>query len=111
MIVNTTGGPREPTPTPGRHVNTSRIVEEDLEYLDEEPEIAHVLPGGDWCALVDGRLVSLVAWVVLADATMYGVAGDRPEKGGTFALDEGVGEREGFRGYVKQTKKEKKNDD
>ncbi len=74
--INTSDGPREYDPTrPGHVVNTSDVVEPpQMQYLDEEPDILAVLPGGDWCAEIAGEAVPVLAVVVLDDASMYGVA-------------------------------------
>jgi hypothetical protein len=100
MPVNTTHGPQEaPRGTresTGHTINTSRVVAEDLHYLDEEPEILAVLPGGDWCAVVDGDAIPLVAWVALDDASMHGVALD---EGGRVNLSNNVETRPHFSGY------------
>ncbi len=73
--INTSDGPKQYDPTrPGHTLNTSAVVEEDLQYLDEEPEIIAVLPGGDWCAVIAGEAVPLVAFVALDTGRMYGVA-------------------------------------
>lgn len=72
MVLNTTNGPRE---APRGHVvNTSRILEEELTYEDEEPEILAVFSGTDWTAVVVDKRLTLVAFVALDDAKMYGVA-------------------------------------
>jgi hypothetical protein len=74
MVLNTTTGPKEyGRDRPGHTLNTSRVVEEDLVYEDESPDILTVLPAGDWCAVVGGVAVPMPVWVVLDDASMYGV--------------------------------------
>ncbi len=74
MTINTTNGPREYDPArPGHVVNTSRILEEDLVYEDEEPAILAVVSAGDWCAVVGGVAVSMPVWVALDDGSVYGV--------------------------------------
>ncbi len=73
--INTSGGPKQYDPArPGHVVNTSRLLEEDLVYEDEGAEIIAVLPGGSWCAEIAGEAVPLVVFVVLDDASMFGVA-------------------------------------
>ncbi len=73
--INTSDGPKQYDPTrPGHTLNTSRVVEEDLTYLDEEPAILAVVSAGDWCAEIAGEAVPVLAFVVLDDASMYGVA-------------------------------------
>ncbi len=107
MVINTTDGPRD-VPREARHtqahtLNTSRVLEEDLAYEDEEPEIAFVLPAGAWHAeFSDAGPVPLVCWVVLDNGEMYGVAGDRWGEDGAISLEEGVGERRGFVGYIRE---------
>ncbi len=72
--INTSDGPREYDPTrPGHVVNTSRILEEDLVYEDEEPAILAVVSAGDWCAVVEGVAVPMPLWVLLDDGSVYGV--------------------------------------
>jgi len=71
VVINTTNGPRE---VPRGHVvNTSRVVEEDLVYEDEPPEIIAVLGGNGWYAGVGNDAVPLVAFVALDSGRMYGV--------------------------------------
>ncbi len=101
-IINTTGGAREiPKGTvenTSQNVNTSRIVEEDLEYLDEEPEIIAVLPAERWYAKCAGVLKPLVAWVAMDSGEMYGVVvGDD----GRIDLQVSV-ENDSFEGYQKE---------
>ncbi len=97
MVVNTTNGPVEvPRGTRERVVNTSRVVEEDLAYLDEEPEILAVVPGNGWCAVVGEAAVPLVAWVAMDSGRMYGaVVGED----GFIDLTHNVEDRPGFAGY------------
>ncbi len=74
--INTTSGPvlvEADSGRPGHVVNTSRVVEEDLTYVDEEPAILAVVSAGDWCALIADEAVPMPVWVVLDDASMYGV--------------------------------------
>jgi hypothetical protein len=96
--INTSDGPKQYDPTrPGHTLNTSAVVEEDLQYLDEEPEIIAVLPGGDWCAVIAGEAVPVVAFVALDDASVYGVA---VGVDGLINLTTGnVEELDGFTGY------------
>src|SRR5215210_8741275 len=92
MVINTTNGPRR-TDTPrgtrepidagtaaeAHTINTSAVVEEDLEYIDEdeETEILSVLPATGWYATFeDGRQEPLVAFVAMDSAKMYGVTVD-----------------------------------
>ncbi len=75
MVLNTTSGPvAYDRDRPEHVVNTSRCVEEDLQYLDEEPAILAVVSAGGWCAIVEGVAVPLVVWTVLDDGSVYGVA-------------------------------------
>ena len=102
-IINTTGGPR-PAPREPRHgeqhvVNTSAVVEEDLVYTDAEPEIVHVLSADGWQARVGGDAIPLVAFVVLDDAKMYGVA---VGEDGFIDLRNGVEDRPRFAGYEQE---------
>jgi hypothetical protein len=75
MVLNTTSGPVEyDRSRPGHVINTSDVVEPpQMQYLDEEPDILAVLPGGDWCAVIGEECVPLVAFVVLDDASVFGV--------------------------------------
>lgn len=77
--------------------NTSRVVEEDLQYVDEEDEVVHVIPGGEWYAQLGNGAVPLVAWAVLGDGTMYGVV----VEDGRVDVSENVEDREDFQGYQK----------
>jgi hypothetical protein len=71
--INTTRGVVNVPLGEARHINTSRVVEEDLTYEDEEPEILAVLPAGCWCARVGDDVISLAAFVALDSGRMYGV--------------------------------------
>jgi hypothetical protein len=80
-------------------INTSRVVEEDMQSLDAEPaEIIDVLPGTGWAARFENgsteRLVAFVAW---DDASMTGVT---VGSDGRIDLEESVENRPGFAGYV-----------
>jgi hypothetical protein len=102
MPVNTTSGPVGDVPD--RHhshtLNTSRVLEEDLQYVDEEPEIAHVLPATGWAAAFeDGHREALVLWSVLDTGAVFGVA---PGEDGTINASESIEAREGFSGYLKE---------
>ena len=104
-MLNTTNGPvpKNPDQHPSHTLNTSRVVEEDMRNLDEEAEIAFVLPAAGWTAVVGGEAVPLVAFVALDDATMYGaVIG--PD--GLIDLSANVEDTRGFRGYA-QTNNDK----
>jgi hypothetical protein len=105
--INTSDGPKQYDPTrPGHTLNTSAVVEEDLQYLDEEPEIVSVVAGGNWCAVIADEAVPMPVWVVLDDASVYGVV--IGEAGLLDPLDS-VETRPGFTGYkqVNNDKKEK----
>jgi hypothetical protein len=103
-MVNTTNsiGRNTPDGNPHHVVNTSRILEEDLTYTDEEPEVAHVLPATDWYARIEGYApVPLVCWVVLDNGDVYGVGvGDD----GKVDLGENIEDRQGFTTYRKGEK-------
>ncbi len=105
-MLNTTNGPvpRNPEQHPAHTLNTSRVVEEDMKHLDEEAEIAFVLPASGWGAVVDGEVRPLVAFVALDDATMYGVAvaGD-----GRIRLTDNVEDTRDFRGYEQTNNNDK----
>ncbi len=103
-MLNTTNGPRNVDPNPHRHIATSRIYEEDMQYLDDPPEILCVMPAGDWRAVVGGEAVALIAFVALDSGKLYGVAvGPR----GRVDLVEGnVEDRAGFVRYEKINDKE-----
>jgi hypothetical protein len=95
--INTTSGPVEiPKGVRERVVNTSRVVEEDLRYEDEESEILAVIPATGWQAVVEGEIAALVAFVAMDDGKMYGVAVDED---GLIDLTASVEERPGFAGY------------
>jgi len=104
-MLNTTNGPvpKNPDQHPSHTLNTSRVVEEDMQNLDEEAEIAFVLPAAGWCASVNGEAVPLVAFVALDDATMYGVA---VAEDGCIRLTDNVEDTRDFRGYT-QTNNDK----
>ena len=98
-MLNTTNGPvpKNPDQHPSHTLNTSRVLEEDMRHLDEEAEIAFVLPAAGWSASVNGEAVPLVAFVALGDASMYGaVIG--PD--GLIDLSANVAETPGFAGYT-----------
>jgi hypothetical protein len=106
MPINTTAGPIERGPGAGHVINTSRIVEEDLQYTDEPPEIVEVLPAAGWCAVVGGEAVALVAFVALDSGRMYGVA---VGENGRIALTEDVEKLPAFSGYVQTNNEPKEN--
>ena len=85
--INTSDGPKEYDPTrPGHTLNTSRVVEEDLTYEDEEPEIIAVVPGTGWQAVIGDEAVPVVAFVALDSGKMYGLA---PGADGLLDLTDG----------------------
>ena len=65
QVINTTSGPKTLEDESGRRViNTSRVVEEDLQSLDSN-EVLHVVPGHPWVATFeDGTEKPLVLWAV-----------------------------------------------
>jgi len=73
-----------------------------MRYEDEESEIVHVLPAGDWCAVLgaeDGpRTIPLVAWVAMDDGTLYGVAPHGGE--GNIDLTRNIAEDPKFQTYT-----------
>ena len=76
--INTSAGPKQYDPTrPGHTLNTSRVVEEDLIFEDEAPEIVHVLnPARCVATFEDGHHEELLFWCLLDDETVHGVALD-----------------------------------
>jgi hypothetical protein len=102
MIINTTSGSRAnagPLPSSQRVINTSRVVEEDLEYVDEGAGIEFVLPGGSWVAEFEGgRREPLVFWAVLDDGRAYGVVLGRD---GKVNAHDDVSRQEDFKTYRK----------
>lgn len=89
-------------------INTSAIYEPEpegtMQYLDEIPEVSFVLPGQGWFAqFEDEHHEPLVAWTVLDDGSVYGVAAD---EAGVINVNESVGDREGF---VKYTNNDRSN--
>jgi hypothetical protein len=110
-IINTTTGavevPRGTRESTGHTINTSAVVEEDLQYLDEEPEVVQVLNAAGWAATFeDGHHEELLFWCVLDDETVHGVV---LGEGGLVDLAQGNARtRPGFTGYtqVNNDKKE-----
>ncbi len=98
MPINTTSGaiPR-PEERAGHTLNTSRILEEDLRYEDEEPEILAVLPGAGWCAVIGEGAVPLVVFVALDSGKMHGVVVGAED--GRIDLTNNVEDHPGFTGY------------
>ena len=103
--INTSNGPVVVDPDPPRHINTSSILEEDMQYLDGAPEIISVLPATGWHAVVGGEAVALIAFVAMDDGRMHGVAVDED---GRVDLTEDVEKHPAFSGYVQTNHKEEK---
>ncbi len=105
MVLNTTRGPVEyDRSRPGHVTNTSRAVEEDMQYLDEEPEIVSVVPAAGWCAAVGESLLPLVVFVALDSGRMYGVVvGDD----GKVDLEDNIEDAVDFNGYHQATNEPK----
>ena len=75
MVLNTTNGPvAVPRGARKPAINTSRVTEEDLVYVDEEPEILSVIPATGWHAVVEEERLPLLAFVAMDDGKMYGVS-------------------------------------
>ncbi len=107
MVLNTTAGPVEyERSRPGHVTNTSRVVEEDMQYLDEEPEIIAVVPATGWAAAVGEKLVPLVAFVALDSAKLYGVAVGND---GLVDLEDNIEDAVDFNGYHQATNEPKEN--
>ncbi|MBA3290247.1 MAG: hypothetical protein H0U17_01995 [Actinobacteria bacterium] len=101
--INTTNGPVAVDPDPPRHINTSRIVEEDLTYTDEPAEVVHVLSAVGYAAVFeDGHREDLVFWVVDDEGEVCGVTLN-DEGRADLASVEG---REGFVRYERTSDKE-----
>lgn len=97
-MINTTSGPRPKGDPNGHVVNTSRIVEEELVYTDEEPEILSVMPGTGWHAVVEGEAVPLAGFVAMDSGRLYGVVVG--EDGRVDLVENDVEKQDGFRGYA-----------
>jgi hypothetical protein len=103
LVLNTTGGPKpRGVENQHRYVNTSRVMEEDLVYEDEAPEIIAVVSAAGWCTVLEAegdirRIVPLVAWVASDSGRMYGLA--LGETGRLEVIDNDVEKRDGFVGY------------
>ena len=105
MTINTTDsvGPRKaPEPVEGLPtINTTAILD-DMEYVDEGPEVLSVVSAPGWYAgFADGSLLPLVGWAVLDDDSMHGVILEE----GEHAIDatKSVAEQVGFQQYVHET--------
>ena len=100
--INTTNGPAEVPRGTRSHINTSDILEPPLmTYEDEAPDILAVLPAGDWCAVVGGVAVPVVAFVALDSGKIHGVA--IGEDGRINLTTGNVEELDGFTGYTQTT--------
>jgi hypothetical protein len=100
-MLNTTNGPVRYHQGHERHpdhtLNTSHAVEENLHYIDEEPEILSVLSAPGWYAVLEGESVPLACWVAEDGGRLYGVC----VRGGRIDLVEGdVEKNSDFQGYV-----------
>ncbi len=103
-MLNTTNGP-VPKDAELHHINTSRVVDEDMVYEDEEAEIAFVLPASGWCAVVGGEAVPLVAFVALDTGKMYGAS--IGVDGRVDLLENDVEKHPGFTGYTQTNELQK----
>jgi hypothetical protein len=75
------------------------VTGEDMQILDEEPEIIAVVPAAGWCAVIGGKSITLVAFVALDDGRMHGVVvGD---DGRVDLVENNVETYAGFSGYTK----------
>jgi hypothetical protein len=95
--INTSDGIREVHDASDAHtINTSRVVEEDLNYTDEEVEVVHTTPALDWCVVVGGESVPLILFATLEDGRTYGVT---LGSDGRIDVSDDVEDRPGFKGY------------
>jgi len=102
--MNTTAGPVAVDRDPPRHVNTSRVVEEDMVYEDEPAEIVHVLSGAGYAATFeDGHREDLVFWVVGAEGEVFGATLSDDGKVDLASAED----RKGFVRYEKTSDEEK----
>jgi len=99
-LLNTINGPvpRNPEQHPAHTLNTSRVVEEDMQHLGEEAEILAVLAATGWSASVNGEAVPLVAFVALDTGRMYGAS--LGIDGRVDLLENDVEKHPGFAGYT-----------
>jgi len=103
--MNTSSGPVVVDPTPHQHVNTSRVVEEDMVYEDEPAEIVHVLSGAGYAATFkDGHREDLVFWVVDDEGAVFGATLNDEGRADLAS----VADRAGFVRYEKTNKEEEK---
>ena|SRR5215212_9795238 len=104
MTINTTNGPREThgDGSPLHVINTSRVVEEDMEYLDTD-EVLHCVAAAGWYATFgDGREEPLAFWAVRESDRAHGVVVEYTDSGaGQPRIDanEDVAKQPGFTGY------------
>ena len=109
MLNTTRGAVPRPGERVGRTLNTSRLVEEDLRYEDEEPEIIAVLPATGWVAVLGETVVPLVAWVAEDSGRMYGVSlGDA---GRVDLVENDVEKLSGFSRYEQANETKEKHDE
>jgi len=102
--INTSSGPVVVDPTPHQHVNTSRVVEEDLVYEDEPAEVAHVLSARGYVAVFEGgRREDLVFWVVDDEGAVFGATLNDEGRAGHASVED----RAGFVMYERTSDKEK----
>jgi len=107
VVLNTTARPRYiDSRRPGHVTNTSRVVDEDMEVLDAEPEIISVLPATGWAAAVGEKLVALVVFVARDDGKLYGVAVGND---GRVDLEENIEDAADFNGYHQVNNNDKEN--
>jgi len=98
--INTSAGPVTIDPEPPRHIATTRIYDEDMHVLDEDPEIVSVVPAIGWAAAVGEALVPLVVFVALDDGRLYGVAVGND---GKVDLEDNIEKAVDFNGYLQTT--------
>jgi len=82
---------------------TSHAVEENLEYLDETPEVIGTSAADGWHAVLQGerglRAVPLVAWAQRDDDVFIGICAPRGDA--NVDLTKYVAEHPGFRGFIR----------
>ena len=63
----------KPEERPDHVINTSRVTEEDLQYIDED-DLAFVAPGTGWAVeFADGTVKPLILWGILESGSVHGV--------------------------------------
>ena len=98
-----TGAPRYAGPREHTTANTTRIYEEDMQYIDEEPEVAFISPATGYVARFGGGGTrEIVLWAVMDDGRFYGVA--LPKDGRPPLELDSVEDEDGFRSYDKEEK-------